>query len=61
MTAPKKVVVKFTRDYVVQDERAGTPEQESYKKDDRKALLPASAEHFVSRGLAVYVGAAKKA
>lgn len=48
-------VVEFTRDYEVQDERAGTEDAESYKKGKRKSMPVSSAQHFVSRGAAVYV------
>lgn len=51
----KKVCIKFTQDYVVDDERKGTPEEESYKKGQRKFFVPRSAAHFVSRGAAEYV------
>ena len=50
-----KPVIKFTVDYEVQDERAGTDEAERYQKGQRRSMAAASAEHFVSRGLAVYV------
>lgn len=53
--AEKKVVVKFTRDYVVDDERKGTADEESYAKGARRALVASSAAHFVSRGAAEYV------
>lgn len=52
---PQKPVIKFIEDYTVQDEREGTPDEESYNKGQRKAMEPASAEHFVSRGKAVYL------
>lgn len=52
---PAKPVVEFTTDYEVQDERAGTEEAERYKAGQRQAMEAASAEHFVSRGAAVYV------
>lgn len=51
----KKHIIKFTRDYTVQDERVGTAEEETYKKGMRKAFPLASAKHFVSRGAAEYV------
>lgn len=55
MTAPKKKIIKFTRDYVVQDERVGTDDEEAYKKGQRKSFEEGSAEHFVSRGVAEYM------
>lgn len=55
MAQTKKQIIKFTRDYEVQDENAGTDKAEIYKKGLRKAFEPASAEHFVSRGVAEYV------
>ncbi|OWU80438.1 hypothetical protein [Phaeobacter sp. 22II1-1F12B] len=50
----KKVMVEFTRDYVVDDERKGTADEESYAKGARKSLVASSAAHFVSRGAAEY-------
>lgn len=61
MTSAKTVSVRFVQDYTVQDERVGTPDEETYKKGDRKALVPTSAAHFVNRQIAVYIGAAKQA
>ncbi|ETX26473.1 hypothetical protein [Roseivivax isoporae] len=52
-------IVKFVRDHVVQDERAGTAEEERYTKGQRKSFPIRSAEHFVSRGSAVYVRGGK--
>lgn len=56
MSAPKKQTVKFVRDYEVQDERAGTPDAEKYRKGQRAALSASSAKHFVARAAAVYIG-----
>lgn len=53
--AEAKAIIKFTRDYEVQDERAGTDDAERYRKGQRKSFALSSAEHFVSRGAAVYV------
>lgn len=61
MTAPKKVKIEFIKNHTVQDERVGTPDEESYKEGDQRSMVPSSAEHFVSRDIAVYIGAAKKA
>lgn len=56
----EKVIVKFVRDYVVDDARKGTQEEEAYSKGQRKSLPETSARHFVDRGIAVYVSTAKK-
>jgi len=48
-----KVVVKFTRDYTVQDEKAGTAEETRFRKGQRVSLPRASATHFIDRGAAV--------
>ena len=60
MAASGRKIVKFLRDYVVDDERRGTEEEERYAKGQRKSFPEASAEHFVSRGAAVYVTKAAK-
>lgn len=53
MPQETSVRVQFTRDYEVQDERAGTAEAERYKRDQKVTLPMASAQHFMSRGAAV--------
>ncbi len=53
MTDPETIWVKFTQDYEVQDEKAGTAEATRFKKDQRKKLPLASAKHFIDRGKAV--------
>ena len=55
MSTAKKMIIKFTANYTVDDERAGTDQEESYQKGQRKSFEAASAEHFVSRGVAEYV------
>lgn len=50
-----KAIIKFTCDYEVQDERAGTKDAERYEKGQRKSLVLSSARHFVNRGAATYV------
>lgn len=51
----KKVGIEFTQDYVVDDERKGTAEEESYEKGQRKFFTQSSADHFVNRDAAVYL------
>lgn len=51
----EKQVVKFTRDYEVQDEKAGTDQATRYKKGQRVSLPLASAEHFLNRSVAEIV------
>lgn len=56
------MIIKFTRDYEVQDEKAGTEDATFFKKGLRKKFPLKSAEHFISRGAAVpAVPAEKKA
>lgn len=50
--APEKIIIKFTKDYTVQDERVGTDEEERYLAGQRRAMTMASAEHFINRGVA---------
>ena len=55
-----KRIIEFVENYEVQDEHAGTKDAERYKKGQRKSMVTSSAEHFVRRGLAVYVKNAAK-
>lgn len=52
-TQTDKMVVKFTRDYLVQDENVGTSEETRFRKGQRVSLPRASARHFIDRGAAV--------
>lgn len=47
--------IKFTSDYEVNDERAGTDDAERYAKGQRKSLPLSSCRHFVRRGVAEWV------
>jgi hypothetical protein len=53
--APDAVMVEFLRAHTVQDERRGTPDEESYAAGDLRILSRGSANHFISRGIAVEV------
>lgn len=54
-----KIKVKFLQTRVVQDERAGTSDEEKYEKGRTYELEPASANHWIRRGAAEPVTAAK--
>lgn len=53
-----KVKVCFLQDRVVQDELAGTEDETRFKKGEFYELEPASAEHWISRGVAEVAKAA---
>lgn len=52
MANPGNTIIKFTENYEVQDEHAGTSDATKYKKGQRKSFPDASAHHFISRGVA---------
>jgi hypothetical protein len=58
MAAESKVKIRFLTSYEVQDEKAGTPEATVYKAGATLSMVPASADHFVRKGVAEYVAKA---
>lgn len=50
--ADETIALKFTEDYEVQNEHRGTDKATAYKKGQKVSFSPASAMHFLSRGVA---------
>lgn len=47
-----EVVIRFTAAKVVEDEHQGTADETRHAEGDFLACVPATAEHFVTRGVA---------
>lgn len=54
-----ETTIRFTQDYEVQDEHAGTEKATRFKKGQRKAVAEATARHFLDRGVAEMVRGGK--
>jgi len=54
-----KVKIKFTETRVVDDEYKGTPDQTVFIEGKTYTLEDTSAQHWLSRGAAVQVGASR--
>lgn len=50
--ADTKIAIIFTAPYVVDDCHKGTPDETRFKEGQKVSLAPASAQHFLSRGVA---------
>lgn len=56
----KLVTIIFTEERVVQDEHRGTPRETRYKVGDTLECNEASADHWISRGVAYEISVGSK-